>query len=85
VVLQVQYGGLRVSLGNELTPTQVKAIPAVHWSADDGSYYLLCMTGVLIGILRTIHCVIEGLCDCMMSAECWSLGLRSQQAVKRVS
>ena len=48
MVLQVDYGDLSVSLGNELTPTKVKNIPAVHWNADDGSYYLLCMTGVLI-------------------------------------
>ena len=54
MVLQVRYGDLSVSLGNELTPTQVKNIPAVHWNADDGSYYLLCMTGVLIAILTTL-------------------------------
>jgi len=42
--LEVRYGDLSVSLGNELTPTQVKNIPTVHWNADDGSYYLLCMT-----------------------------------------
>lgn len=59
MVLQVRYGDLNVSLGNELTPTQVKNIPAVHWNADDGSYYLLCMTGVLIAILRTLHCLVE--------------------------
>jgi hypothetical protein len=45
-MLQVRYGNLSVSPGNELTPTQVKSIPAVHWNADDGSYYLLCLTGV---------------------------------------
>ena len=58
MVLQVRYGDLSVSLGNELTPTQVKNIPAVHWNADDGSYYLLCMTGVLITILRILHCLV---------------------------
>jgi hypothetical protein len=46
MMLQVRYGNLSVNLGNELTPTQVKNIPAVHWNADDGSYYLLCLTGV---------------------------------------
>lgn len=46
-MLQVCYGNLNVSLGNELTPTQVKDIPAIHWNADDGSYYLLCLTGVV--------------------------------------
>lgn len=45
-VSQVTYGDVSVNLGNELTPTQVKDIPAVHWNADDGSYYLLCMTGL---------------------------------------
>ncbi|KDR09018.1 protein D1-like [Zootermopsis nevadensis] len=42
--VEVTYGLLSASLGNELTPTQVKDIPSVHWKADDGSYYLLCMT-----------------------------------------
>jgi len=41
------YGHLNVDLGNELTPTQVKDIPTVHWNADNGTYYLLCMTGWL--------------------------------------
>jgi len=59
VVLQVHYGDLSVSLGNELTPTQVKDIPAVHWNADDGSYYLLCMTGVLIAI-HTENTLLSG-------------------------
>jgi hypothetical protein len=62
-MLQVWYGNLSVSLGNELTPTQVKDIPAIHWNADDGSYYLLCLTGVFISILRTLYCLIDILCD----------------------
>jgi len=41
----VTYGNLSVNFGNELTPMQVKDIPTVHWNADDGSFYLLCMTG----------------------------------------
>ncbi|PSN30334.1 OV-16 antigen [Blattella germanica] len=40
----VTYGSLKVDDGNELTPTQVQNIPTVNWKADDGSYYLLCMT-----------------------------------------
>jgi hypothetical protein len=39
----VAYGDLSASLGNELTPTQVKDIPIVQWKADSGSYYLLVM------------------------------------------
>lgn len=57
IVLQVTYGRLRVSLGNELTPTQVKDIPAVRWTADSGSYYLLVMTGLFLSTLcfNTLH------------------------------
>jgi hypothetical protein len=44
-LLQVSYGAIKVDDGNELTPTQVKDPPTVSWAADDGSYYLLCMTG----------------------------------------
>jgi hypothetical protein len=47
VLFQVTYGSLSVDDGNELTPTQVKDPPTVKWSADDSSYYLLCMTGML--------------------------------------
>ncbi|KAJ9580128.1 hypothetical protein L9F63_004201, partial [Diploptera punctata] len=43
-VLQVKYGSLKVNMGNELTPTQVKDIPEVTWKVEDGAYYLLCMT-----------------------------------------
>ncbi|XP_069686875.1 protein D3-like [Periplaneta americana] len=42
--IQIRYGHLSVNLGNELTPTQVKDIPKVDWEAEDGEYYLLCMT-----------------------------------------
>ncbi|PNF18633.1 Phosphatidylethanolamine-binding protein 1 [Cryptotermes secundus] len=42
--LEVTYGSLSVDEGNELTPTQVKDPPTVKWDAEDGSYYLLCMT-----------------------------------------
>jgi phosphatidylethanolamine-binding protein len=31
-------------LGNELTPTLVKDVPTVEWTADAGSYYTLVMT-----------------------------------------
>jgi hypothetical protein len=63
IVLQVIYGRLRVSLGNELTPTQVKDIPAVRWNADDGSYYLLVMTGLLFSTLcfNTLYCLRDAL------------------------
>ncbi|XP_021929653.1 protein D2-like isoform X2 [Zootermopsis nevadensis] len=42
--LEVSYGSEKVDDGNELTPTKVKDPPTVNWGADDGSYYLLCMT-----------------------------------------
>lgn len=45
-ILQVSYsGGLKVEVGNELTPTQVKDKPQVQWDAEAGAYYTLCMTG----------------------------------------
>ncbi|PSN44482.1 OV-16 antigen [Blattella germanica] len=43
-ILQVTYGNVSVNYGNELTPTQVKDMPSVTWNAEDGAYYLLCMT-----------------------------------------
>ncbi|PSN44469.1 Phosphatidylethanolamine-binding protein F40A3.3 [Blattella germanica] len=41
--LSVSYGGVLADTGNELTPTQVKDVPNVKWTAEDGAYYLLCM------------------------------------------
>lgn len=35
---------MKVSLGNELTPTQVKDEPAVKWDAEEGALYTLLMT-----------------------------------------
>lgn len=35
---------LKVSLGNELTPTQVKDQPAVKWESEEGVLYTLLMT-----------------------------------------
>ncbi|CAD6244710.1 GSCOCG00013434001-RA-CDS [Cotesia congregata] len=44
-ILQVTYANnVKVDLGNELTPTKVKDPPTVHWDADSGSFYTLCMT-----------------------------------------
>ncbi|XP_031336016.1 protein D2-like isoform X2 [Photinus pyralis] len=44
-VAEVHYpSGVHVELGNELTPTQVKDIPSVKWSAYANSFYTLCMT-----------------------------------------
>lgn len=43
-VLEVQYGSLKVDLGNVLTPTQVKNPPTIKWNADPNKLYLLCMT-----------------------------------------
>ena len=33
--------GVKVELGNELTPEQVKDKPTVTWDADEGAYYSL--------------------------------------------
>ncbi|KAK5639487.1 hypothetical protein RI129_011979 [Pyrocoelia pectoralis] len=44
-VAKVDYpSGVKVEQGNELTPTQVKDIPSVKWTADANSFYTLCMT-----------------------------------------
>ncbi|XP_028144794.2 phosphatidylethanolamine-binding protein homolog F40A3.3 [Diabrotica virgifera virgifera] len=43
--LEVVYpSGVKVDLGNELTPTQVKDAPSVKWTADKDSFYTLIMT-----------------------------------------
>uniref|UniRef100_T1GU81 Phosphatidylethanolamine-binding protein n=1 Tax=Megaselia scalaris TaxID=36166 RepID=T1GU81_MEGSC len=43
--IEVTYpNNLKVSLGNELTPTQVKDQPAVKWEAEEGALYTLLMT-----------------------------------------
>ncbi|XP_022914812.2 protein D2-like isoform X1 [Onthophagus taurus] len=44
-VCKVSYpSGVKVDLGNVLTPTQVKDIPNVEWTADDSALYTVCMT-----------------------------------------
>ncbi|EEB16280.1 phosphatidylethanolamine-binding protein, putative [Pediculus humanus corporis] len=44
-VAEIKYGNLALSLGNELTPTQVKNPPSVlKWKAEEDSFYTLCMT-----------------------------------------
>ncbi|XP_065165565.1 phosphatidylethanolamine-binding protein homolog F40A3.3-like isoform X2 [Atheta coriaria] len=44
-VAEVTYpSGVKVDLGNELTPTQVKDVPNVKWTADASAFYTLCMT-----------------------------------------
>nr|AAP93925.1 phosphatidylethanolamine-binding protein [Branchiostoma belcheri tsingtauense] len=44
-VLEVQYGGQKVDLGNELTPTQVKDKPTVlKWDSEPGAFYTLILT-----------------------------------------
>ncbi|XP_034936954.1 protein D2-like isoform X2 [Chelonus insularis] len=44
-VLQVTYpNNIKVEIGKELTPTQVKDKPQVHWDAEAGAFYTLCMT-----------------------------------------
>ena len=36
--------GAKAAFGNELTPTQVKNRPTVHWDADPNAFYTLIMT-----------------------------------------
>lgn len=44
--LKISYpSGVKVELGNVLTPTQVKDQPKVEWDAEDGALYTLLMTG----------------------------------------
>ncbi|XP_065089565.1 protein D3-like [Ochlerotatus camptorhynchus] len=45
-LVKVSYpsSGKQVSLGNELTPTQVKDQPTVSWDAEPGAMYTLIMT-----------------------------------------
>ncbi|XP_072941199.1 protein D2-like [Epargyreus clarus] len=43
-LVEVQYpSGLKVDLGQELTPTQVKDKPVVKWASKDTEYYTLAM------------------------------------------
>ena len=43
--MKITYpSGAKVNLGNELTPTEVKDIPNVAWTADADSFYTLIMT-----------------------------------------
>lgn len=47
--LKISYpSGVKVELGNVLTPTQVKDEPKVEFEAEDGAFYTLLMTGKLI-------------------------------------
>lgn len=44
-VASIQYpGGVRVELGNELKPREVKNVPNVKWLAMEDDYFTLCMT-----------------------------------------
>lgn len=44
-MLQISYpSGVKVNLGNELTPTQVKDEPTVTFEAEKDAYYLFAMT-----------------------------------------
>ncbi|XP_015116345.1 protein D2 isoform X2 [Diachasma alloeum] len=44
-VVDVTYlNNLKVEIGKELTPTQVKDKPEVKWNAEAGEFYTLCMT-----------------------------------------
>jgi phosphatidylethanolamine-binding protein len=44
--LKISYlSGVKVDMGNILTPTQVKNQPIVEWEAEEGALYTLLMTG----------------------------------------
>ncbi|KAJ8929801.1 hypothetical protein NQ314_017398 [Rhamnusium bicolor] len=44
-VAEVTYpSGVKVNLGNVLTPTQVKDMPTIKWKAEDNAFYTVCMT-----------------------------------------
>ncbi|KAF5303130.1 hypothetical protein FQA39_LY10137 [Lamprigera yunnana] len=44
-IAKITYSsGVSVDLGKELTPTKVKDIPTVTWTADSNAFYTLCMT-----------------------------------------
>lgn len=44
--LTISYpSGVKVELGNTLTPTQVKDVPKIDWKAEEGAYYTLLLTG----------------------------------------
>lgn len=57
--LKITYpSGINVSLGNILTPTQVKDVPKVEFEAEEGAYYTLLMTGKLrnkISFFKKLH------------------------------
>lgn len=43
-LIEINYpSGLKVEMGKELTPTQVKDKPVVKWAAKDSEYYTLAM------------------------------------------
>lgn len=42
-LLQIAYGGINVTPGVVLTPTQVKDQPTITWNADANDYYTLVM------------------------------------------
>ncbi|KAL3266886.1 hypothetical protein HHI36_011036 [Cryptolaemus montrouzieri] len=44
-ILEINYpSGVKAELGNILTPTQVKDMPKLKWTADSNELYTLCMT-----------------------------------------
>nr|XP_053631747.1 protein D3-like [Cherax quadricarinatus]XP_053631748.1 protein D3-like [Cherax quadricarinatus] len=44
-ILKVRYGEAVVNSGNQLTPTQVVALPTLlSWPREEGALYTLCMT-----------------------------------------
>lgn len=42
---QVKYADVEANNGNVVTPTQVKSEPQLSWSAEEGAFYTVCMTG----------------------------------------
>ncbi|KAL7306118.1 hypothetical protein TKK_0001568 [Trichogramma kaykai] len=42
-LLSVNYKGIEVKVGDELTPTQVKDTPTLKWNAEESSFYTISM------------------------------------------
>lgn len=50
----MKYGDKSVDLGNELTPTETRQIPEIHYKHEGGVLYTLVMTGKLDRLIQKI-------------------------------
>lgn len=44
--LQIKYGNKEINLGTEITPSEAKLVPEVHYKHEGGILYTLVMTGM---------------------------------------